>query len=85
MYDTPQGHVTRDYREGLGQLGDLRFRVIDTSGLEPSAAAHTLQVIGLWVFDEGGSHGEWTLDTDGGSAAVHGIVNSLLMLAAAMM
>jgi hypothetical protein len=41
--DTPGGHVTRDYREGLGQLGDLRFRVIDTSGLEPAAAPGSLQ------------------------------------------
>lgn len=43
VFDTPSDHVTRDYREGLAQLGDLRFRVIDTSGLEPAAAAHTLQ------------------------------------------
>lgn len=49
VFDTPAGHVTRDYREGLAQLGDLQFRVIDTSGLEPAAAAaaHTLQVQGV--------------------------------------
>jgi predicted GTPase len=35
----PGGHTTRDWREGLGRLGDLRFRVVDTSGLEPSLAA----------------------------------------------
>ena len=44
VFDTPGGHVTRDYREGLAQLGDLRFRVIDTSGLEPAAGPTTLQV-----------------------------------------
>jgi predicted GTPase len=35
----PGGHTTRDWREGLGKLADLRFRVVDTSGLEPSMAA----------------------------------------------
>src|SRR5579859_1886589 len=30
--DTPG--VTRDWREGEAQLGDLRFRVLDTAGLE---------------------------------------------------
>ncbi|KAI8465792.1 MAG: P-loop containing nucleoside triphosphate hydrolase protein [Monoraphidium minutum] len=43
VYDTPDGHVTRDYKEGVAQLGDLRFRAIDTSGLEPLAAAGSLQ------------------------------------------
>lgn len=43
MFDTPSDHVTRDYREGLAQLGDLRFRVIDTSGLEPAATPGSLQ------------------------------------------
>ena len=62
VFDTPAGHVTRDYREGLAQLGDLQFRVIDTSGLEPAAAAHTLQVRGLiwrgwgWLGMGGSSH-----------------------------
>ncbi len=35
VYDTPNSHVTRDYQEARGQLGDLHFRVSDTSGLEP--------------------------------------------------
>ena len=30
--NTPDDHVTRDYRKGLGRLGDLFFRVVDTSG-----------------------------------------------------
>ncbi len=34
--DTPG--VTRDRREGEGRLGDLRFRVIDTAGLEEGEA-----------------------------------------------
>jgi hypothetical protein len=44
VFDTPEDHVTRDYREGLAQLGDLQFKVVDTSGLEPAAAPRTLQV-----------------------------------------
>lgn len=39
VYDTPNSHVTRDYQEARGQLGDLHFRVSDTSGLEPREAA----------------------------------------------
>ena len=33
-----QPGVTRDRREGEGRLGDLCFKVIDTAGLEDSAA-----------------------------------------------
>jgi hypothetical protein len=61
VFDTPSDHVTRDYREGLAQLGDLRFRVVDTSGLEPAAAAHSLQV-GSRSFCEGG---RWQLQVPG--------------------
>ncbi|DBA81670.1 TPA: hypothetical protein ACH3X1_007420 [Trebouxia sp. C0004] len=43
VHNTPEGHVTRDYKEGLARLSDLRFKVVDTSGLEPSAAAGTIQ------------------------------------------
>eukprot|EP00798_Chlamydomonas_sp_ICE-L_P014254 gene14254-20228_t len=32
VYDTPDSHVTRDYKEGTGRLGDLVFKVMDTSG-----------------------------------------------------
>jgi len=34
--DTPG--VTRDWREGEGRIADLRFRVLDTAGLEDAAA-----------------------------------------------
>lgn len=50
VFDTPGGHVTRDYREGLGQLADLSFRLLDTSGLEPTAHPTSLQV-GLGCVD----------------------------------
>ena len=36
VHDEPG--VTRDWREGDGQLADLRFRVIDTAGLEETGA-----------------------------------------------
>ncbi|GFR41195.1 hypothetical protein Agub_g1865, partial [Astrephomene gubernaculifera] len=39
VYDTPDSHVTRDYQEGRARLGDLQFRVADTSGLEPRMPA----------------------------------------------
>ena len=43
MYDTPTGHVTRDYQEAPAQLADLRFLAIDTSGLEPFLPSGTIQ------------------------------------------
>lgn len=43
VHNTPEGHVTRDYKEGVARLADLDFRCIDTSGLEPFMAATTLQ------------------------------------------
>lgn len=43
VYDTPKGHVTRDYKEGNATLGDLSFKVIDTSGLEPLLPGDTIQ------------------------------------------
>ena len=43
VHNTPEGHVTRDYKEGSARLGDLDFRCIDTSGLEPFMAPSSLQ------------------------------------------
>lgn len=51
VYDTPTTHTTRDFKEGVGKLGDLRFRVVDTSGLEPDRPHQTIQVnssVGHW-------------------------------------
>lgn len=39
MYNTPTEHVTRDIREGIAKLGDLRFRVLDSAGLEAEASS----------------------------------------------
>lgn len=38
MYNTPAGHVTRDIREGVAKLGDLRFKVLDSAGLETASS-----------------------------------------------
>lgn len=37
VYNTPEDHVTRDIREGIAKLGDLRFKVLDSAGLEMAA------------------------------------------------
>lgn len=42
MYNTPDDHVTRDIREGIAKLGDLRFRVLDSAGLETEATSGTI-------------------------------------------
>lgn len=42
MYNTPGDHVTRDVREGIAKLGDLRFRVLDSAGLETAATSGTI-------------------------------------------
>lgn len=39
VYNTPNDHVTRDIREGVAKLGDLRFRVLDSAGLEAEATS----------------------------------------------
>lgn len=42
MYNTPDDHVTRDIREGIAKLGDLRFRVLDSAGLETEATSGSI-------------------------------------------
>mmetsp|Transcript_28025 Transcript_28025/g.72061 ORF Transcript_28025/g.72061 Transcript_28025/m.72061 type:complete len:169 (-) Transcript_28025:738-1244(-) len=44
VYNTPLSHVTRDWQEQTGQLGDLVFRVMDTSGMEPNMQRDSIQV-----------------------------------------
>ncbi|XP_031126179.1 uncharacterized protein LOC116028570 [Ipomoea triloba] len=39
VYNTPTDHVTRDIRDGVAKLGDLRFRVLDSAGLEAEASS----------------------------------------------
>lgn len=39
VYNTPNDHVTRDIREGIAKLSDLRFRVLDSAGLEAEASS----------------------------------------------
>lgn len=40
--NTPDDHVTRDIREGIAKLGDLRFRVLDSAGLETAATSGSI-------------------------------------------
>ncbi|XP_078431794.1 GTP-binding protein isoform X2 [Wolffia australiana] len=42
VYNTPGDHVTRDIREGIAKLGDLRFRVLDSAGLETAASSGSI-------------------------------------------
>ncbi|CAJ1941607.1 unnamed protein product [Sphenostylis stenocarpa] len=42
VYNTPDDHVTRDIREGVAKLGDLRFRVLDSAGLEAEASSGSI-------------------------------------------
>ncbi|KAJ0877516.1 putative GTP binding domain, P-loop containing nucleoside triphosphate hydrolase [Helianthus annuus] len=39
VYSTPNDHVTRDIREGIAKLGDLRFKVLDSASLEAEASS----------------------------------------------
>ncbi|KAK6945660.1 GTP binding domain [Dillenia turbinata] len=38
VYNAPDDHVTRDVREGIAKLSDLRFKVLDSAGLETSSS-----------------------------------------------
>ncbi|KAL6196480.1 hypothetical protein ACLB2K_032095 [Fragaria x ananassa] len=42
VYNTPDDHVTRDFRDGIAKLGDVRFRVLDSAGLETAASSGSL-------------------------------------------
>ncbi|KAG6577347.1 hypothetical protein SDJN03_24921, partial [Cucurbita argyrosperma subsp. sororia] len=42
VYNTPDDHVTRDIREGVAKLGDLRFVVLDSSGLETAVSSGSI-------------------------------------------
>ncbi|KAJ1427083.1 Small GTP-binding protein domain [Sesbania bispinosa] len=42
VYNTPHDHVTRDIREGVAKLGHLRFRVLDSAGLEAEATSGSI-------------------------------------------
>ncbi|XP_060199237.1 uncharacterized protein LOC132627701 [Lycium barbarum] len=39
VYNTPTDHVTRDIREGVAKLGNLRFKVLDSAGIEAQASS----------------------------------------------
>ena len=43
VYNTPNSHVTRDFKEAAGRLSDLHFKLIDTSGLEPFMDCGSIQ------------------------------------------
>ncbi|KAK8633174.1 hypothetical protein V6N13_014022 [Hibiscus sabdariffa] len=45
VYNAPDDHVTRDIREGLAKLGDLRFKVLDFAGLETEASFGSIRRI----------------------------------------
>ncbi|RWR92743.1 GTP binding domain-containing protein [Cinnamomum micranthum f. kanehirae] len=42
VYNTPDDHVTRDVREGIAKLSDLRFKVLDSAGLEMAATSGSI-------------------------------------------
>ncbi|XP_022895621.1 uncharacterized protein LOC111409803 isoform X3 [Olea europaea var. sylvestris] len=42
VYNTPNDHVTRDIRDGVAKLGDLRFRILDSAGLEAEASSGSI-------------------------------------------
>ena len=42
VYNTPDDHVTRDIHDGIAKLGDLRFRILDSAGLEAAATSGSI-------------------------------------------
>ena len=42
MYNTPADHLTRDIHEGVAKLGNLRFRVLDSAGIEAAATSGSI-------------------------------------------
>ncbi|KNA18407.1 hypothetical protein SOVF_071000 [Spinacia oleracea] len=42
VYNTPDDHVTRDIRDGIAKLGELRFQVLDSAGLEAAATSGSI-------------------------------------------
>ncbi|KAL2932641.1 GTPase Der [Bienertia sinuspersici] len=42
VYNTPDDHVTRDIRDGIAKLGDLRFHILDSAGLEAAATSGSI-------------------------------------------
>lgn len=42
VYNTPDDHVTRDIRQGIAKMADLRFRVLDSAGLETEATSGSI-------------------------------------------
>ncbi|EOA18691.1 hypothetical protein CARUB_v10007267mg [Capsella rubella] len=42
VYNTPDDHVTRDIREGIAKLADLRFNVLDSAGIETEVSSGTI-------------------------------------------
>ncbi|KAI4375818.1 hypothetical protein MLD38_013642 [Melastoma candidum] len=42
VFNTPDDHVTRDIREGVAKLSDLRFKVLDSAGLEMAATSGSI-------------------------------------------
>ena len=50
VHNTPDGHVTRDYKEGPAQLADLKFTAVDTSGRCPDEEHYGSHPWCSWLF-----------------------------------
>ncbi|CAM6101419.1 unnamed protein product [Calypogeia fissa] len=78
VYNTPEGHVTRDIREGTASLGGMTFKVLDSAGLETfddyesilgrtaGISASTLQKCHIALFLVDGRAGLQPMDADVG-------------------